>query len=69
MDWRYLREATAQGVLIAINPDAHAVEGLEDVTWGVAAARKGWLTAEQCLNALPAEAFADWLAARRARRP
>jgi DNA polymerase (family X) len=67
MDWRYLREATAQGVLIAINPDAHAVEGLEDVTWGVAAARKGWLTAEQCLNALPLEAFAAWLAARRAR--
>ncbi len=66
MDWRYVREATAQGVLIAINPDAHAVDGLEDVQWGVAVARKGWLTPEQCLNAKSADEFAAWLASRTA---
>ncbi len=64
LDWRYIREATAQGVLISINPDAHATGGLDDVQWGVAAARKGWLTAAQCLNAKSADAFAAWLAAR-----
>ena len=64
MDWRWLREATAQGVLISINPDAHAMDELENVRWGVAAARKGWLTADQCLNAMPLDAFEDWLAGR-----
>lgn len=66
IDWRWLREATAKGVLIAINPDAHSIDGLDDVRWGVAAARKGWLTAEHCLTAKSANAFADWLAARTA---
>ena len=64
MDWRYVREATQQGVLISINPDAHSTDGLADVQWGVAVARKGWLTAEQCLNAKTAEAFEAWLAER-----
>ncbi len=66
MDWRWIREATARGVLIASNPDAHATDGLDDVQWGVAAARKGWLTAEHCLTAKSADAFSDWLAARTA---
>lgn len=66
MDWRYIREATSRGVPIAINPDAHSVEELRFVRWGVTAARKGWLTAAQCLNALTADAFAQWLARRRA---
>ena len=66
MDWRWLREATARGVLIAVNPDAHAIDGLDDVQWGIAAARKGWLTAAQCLTTKSADAFADWLASRTA---
>jgi DNA polymerase (family X) len=66
MDWRFIREATSRGVPIAINPDAHSIEELRFVEWGVAAARKGWLTADQCLNALSAEGFEHWLASRRA---
>jgi DNA polymerase (family 10) len=61
LDWRWVREATQRGILISINPDAHAMEGLRDTYWGVEAARKGWLTADQCLNALPLEAFEAWL--------
>ena len=64
MDWRWLRTATEHGVLISINPDAHATDELQYVRWGVAAARKGWLTADQCLNAKPLDAFAHWLEAR-----
>ena len=67
LDWTWLRAARARGVLVAINPDAHSTDGLADVRWGVAAARKGGLTAEGCLNALDAAAFAAWLAARRER--
>ena len=65
MDWRWLRTATEQGVLIAINPDAHATDELQNVRWGVEVARKGWLTAAQCLNAKSLDDFADWLDARR----
>ena len=65
LDWRWIRKATDQGVRIAINPDAHAMDQLDYVKWGVAVARKGGLTARQCLNALPLDAFTDWLAARR----
>jgi DNA polymerase (family X) len=69
MGWRYIRAATAQGVPIAINPDAHSIEELRFVEWGIAAARKGWLTAEQCLNALPAVKFQRWLEHRRGGGP
>ncbi len=65
MDWRWIREATAQGVLIAVNPDAHSIDGLEDVQWGLAAARKGWLTPAQCLTTKSADAFAEWLESRK----
>jgi DNA polymerase (family X) len=69
MDWRWIRYATDRGVLIAINPDAHLIAELDLVEFGVAVARKGWLTAAQCLNALDLPAFEAWLAAHRARRP
>lgn len=66
MDWRWIRTATEQGALIAINPDAHATDELRNVRWGIAAARKGWLTPAQCLNAKPLDAFSEWLDARHA---
>jgi DNA polymerase (family 10) len=50
MDWRHWRAAAAKGLVCVINPDAHDTAGLEYYRAGVAAARKGWLTAEQVLN-------------------
>lgn len=67
LDWRWIRKATEQGVLISINPDAHAIDQLPYVRWGVAVARKGWLTADQCLNAMPLNVFSDWLDKRRSK--
>jgi DNA polymerase (family 10) len=61
LDWRWVRRATDAGVLISINPDAHATGELEYVKWGVAAARKGWLTPDQCLNAKSLSDFAAWV--------
>ncbi len=65
LDWRWIRSATEAGVLIAINPDAHSMEQLSYVEWGVRVARKGWLTPAQCLNAMTADAFAQWLRSRK----
>jgi DNA polymerase (family X) len=50
LDWRYVRRAKEKGVNIFINPDAHNIEGLNDVRYGVGIARKGWLEAKDVVN-------------------
>ena len=50
IDWRYLKYAKEKGVMISINPDAHAIAGLGDVFYGVNIARKGWQENKDVLN-------------------
>ena len=57
LDWTWIPYALEKGVLLSINPDAHSREGIKDIYFGTLAARKGGLTAEQCLNARSADAF------------
>jgi len=52
LDWRYVRYAMEQGVMLSINPDAHAMEGYADMKYGVLVGRKGGLTKEMTLNAM-----------------
>ncbi|HTR81618.1 MAG TPA: DNA polymerase/3'-5' exonuclease PolX [Bacteroidota bacterium] len=52
LDWRMCKYAKLKGVKIVINPDAHVVDGLHDVRYGVGIARKGWLEAKDVLNSL-----------------
>ena len=51
LDWRLCKYARDKGVGIAINPDAHSIEGLNDVAYGVGIARKGWLRKQDVINA------------------
>jgi DNA polymerase (family 10) len=67
LDWREVRGFQARGGWIGIHPDAHRTEGLDDVRFGVMAARKGWATRDRVLNALSLEELLAWLRARRAR--
>lgn len=53
LDWRWHQYALEKGVWLSINPDAHRKEGFLDMHFGVLAARKGGLTKDKCLNALP----------------
>jgi DNA polymerase (family 10) len=53
MDWRWWKLAKEKGVKCSINPDAHSPRGLQDVFYGIRAARKGWLTREDVINCLP----------------
>jgi DNA polymerase (family 10) len=50
LDWRFLRRGSELGVHFSINPDAHSVGGLDDVRYGLAIARKGWLGPQDILN-------------------
>ncbi len=61
LDWTLIPQAVEMGIKIAINPDAHSREGISDLKYGVMAARKGGLTAKNCLNHLSAEEFSVWL--------
>lgn len=60
IDWRWLGYAQEKGVWISINPDAHSIEGIRDIHWGVTSARKGGLLKSNTLNALELDAFEDW---------
>lgn len=51
LDWRFCKYAKEKGVKISINPDAHNVDGLLDVSYGVGIARKGWLERKDVVNA------------------
>lgn len=46
LDWRWCRKAKELGVLLAICPDAHDIDGLSHISYGINIARKGWLTAD-----------------------
>lgn len=64
LDWRWIRYAMDQGVLLSINPDAHAMEGYADMKYGVLVGRKGGLTKEMTLNALTGTEMKAYLDAR-----
>lgn len=55
LDWRYIDYALNKGIMLCINPDAHSIEGLKDMYYGLQIARKGGLTKESCLNAFSTE--------------
>ena len=61
LDWTWIPYARERGVLISINPDAHSIEGIKDIRYGVLTARKGRLDTEGCLNARDLDGFWDFL--------
>jgi DNA polymerase (family 10) len=53
LDWRLHRAATARGIKLSIDPDAHGPRQFEPLlATGIEIARKGWVTAADTLNAL-----------------
>jgi DNA polymerase (family 10) len=66
LDWRWWPLAKEKGVKCVINPDAHAVDRLQELWFGIGAARKGWLTKEDVVNCLPLGKIERELARKRA---
>ena len=56
-----------QGVQLAINPDAHEMDGYADMQYGVLIGRKGGLTKEMTLNALSGNEIASYFETRKAK--
>ncbi len=55
VDWRWVPYALEKGVKLSINPDAHEIDGISDVQYGVFMGKKGGLTVNQTLNCLDVE--------------
>lgn len=62
IDWRWIAYAREKKVLLSINPDAHALAGLDDIKYGTLAAQKGGLTKNENLSSFALPAFEKWLA-------
>jgi DNA polymerase (family 10) len=65
LDWRLIPAARAHGATFEIGPDAHSVNGLDNMGFGVGIARKGGIERREVLNAWSAD---EVLAFARARR-
>jgi len=50
LDWREGKRAVKLGIKTSINPDAHSLEGLNDVKFGIGIARKAWFAASSIIN-------------------
>ena len=57
LDAVHCRRARDKGVKIAINPDAHAISGLDDLDYGISVARRGWLEPADVWNTLSLKAM------------
>jgi len=62
----HLRMARKLRVRIAINTDAHEARQFSHIRWGIATARRGWVSATEVLNAQPLEVMRSWLKRNRA---
>ncbi len=54
---RWLREARKRKIKFVISTDAHSVKAMNNVKYGVAMARRGWVTRKEVLNTLNSSAF------------
>jgi DNA polymerase (family X) len=55
---RHARLAAEAGAMICVNTDAHRIATLGNMAYGVATARRAWLTPEQVVNTRPWRDFA-----------
>ncbi len=57
----YARRACEMGIPISINTDSHSEADLDLLHYGVAIARRAWLTSADVINAWPTEKLLEWL--------
>ena len=55
-----VREAKKYGVKFTIDTDAHMMEQMDNMKFGVSVARRGWITKEDIVNAWDWKKFSNW---------
>jgi DNA polymerase (family 10) len=65
LDWRLAKLARQHGARIEIGPDAHSVDGLDNMALGIGMARKAWLRPQDVINTRSAGEFVDFATRRR----
>ncbi|HUV09283.1 MAG TPA: DNA polymerase/3'-5' exonuclease PolX [Spirochaetia bacterium] len=65
--WESLKRAKRMSVPVSINPDAHRIDGFDDMRYGVIMARKAWLGTEDLLNCRGAEEIDEFFRKRKKR--
>ncbi len=61
LDWTWIPYALEKGAMLSINPDAHAIAGIDMVKYGVLAAQKGGLTKERNLSSKSLAEFLQYM--------
>lgn len=61
----HVRQAVEAGALIAIDCDVHGAGDFDNIAYGVATGRRGWLTPENVVNTWSKKKLHDWLKAKR----
>ena len=61
----HIRQAMDAGCWLVINTDAHSIEQLDQMHFGVQTARRGWATKNRILNTFSSANLKKWLAAKR----
>ena len=62
IDWRLGLEGAKNGLMTSINPDAHSIEGIKDIRYGVGVGRKAAFAKDQVANTKSLGDFTSWLA-------
>lgn len=57
----YVRRAKEMGIKIAINTDAHEIQRMHEIKFGVGTARRGWLERADVINAMSYDELMDYL--------
>ncbi len=64
---RHVRMAVEAGVKIAIDTDAHSIAQFDQMRYGIATARRGWVRAKDVINTLHLPLLRKWIAKKRSR--
>ena len=68
IDWREIKYALQKNVLISVNPDAHSLDGIDDIKYGVFSAQKAMLPKEKNLSSFSLAAFEEFIEDRKNNR-
>lgn len=61
----HVRRAVEAGAAIAIDCDVHSLDDFDNLRYGIATARRGWVTPKECVNTWPGDKLMTWLRMKR----